>query len=366
MVLAHMLYRSTGGLARMYLRTTLTTLGWELLLRVWHSGCILLFYAGGTSFEGFLQLFVLGYFIPPLLVIADLIASGHLRFSWRLSLLRKRLLRIILTYALLTSLADATIILINKLDLAMLGALAGEVEAGVYAFGYYLAILVFIPGRSLNIILIPLVSKHIKARRWDEVKKIYRRTAINSLVAGGWFFLCIWLNLDALFDLNPKFAGARYAMLFVGIGLLLNVGSGIHRVIIINSRYYRMDLMTNLGLLGVAFLTNYLLIPRFGVSGAGAATAISLFLFNAMGIGLVWWKFKQQPFTWANLKALLLVVILALLGAYLPFTGHPFWDIVWRSALITLLYVPTALGLNLSADLRDLGLLLWRKVTDRM
>ncbi|GAB4411934.1 MAG: hypothetical protein OHK0039_17520 [Bacteroidia bacterium] len=362
LVLAYTLYRVLSSLAQARLRSVMSTLSWNVVVRLVQLVLVLLYHYGGWSFEAFMYGIVLSFAVPAVLTGIDLVAAGGFAFRWGLSAIRRRTRRVLLVYGLYSSLGEMTAMMVNKVDMLMLGWLVGEEVVATYAIAFYITSLIQMPARALRAITVPLIAKHMKHKAMQEIAVLYRKSGITSLVSASLVLIGIWVNLDPLFELTPKHAAGRYAVIFLGLGSLINIITGLHRAIIVNSRHYRFDLYMNVVLLVMAVGTNYWLIPAYGAAGASLATAISLLIFNVGGCLFVWVKFRMHPFGPETLKALLLGAAVLLLGLYLPATGHPLGDIALRSTVVGVLYPALALWLRLSPDLNDLAAMLWRRV----
>jgi O-antigen/teichoic acid export membrane protein len=107
----------------------------------------------------------------------------------------------------------------------------------------------------------------------------------------------------------------------------------------------------NLGLIGVAVLSNWFLIPQYGLAGAATATLISLFLFNMSRFLYIRALYGMVPFSLATLWAVALIAAVAALGHIMPPMGSWALDVVIRSAVVLILYVPVVLWLRLSEDI---------------
>ena len=92
------------------------------------------------------------------------------------------------------------------------------------------------------------------------------------------------------------------------------------------------------------------------------ATAFSLFAFNLAGLLFVWVKFGFQPYTKSNLIAFLLIIAVWGIGGLIPMTGQPFWDIFWRSGVLTILYGGGVLTLRISSDINDAVDMIWKRL----
>ena len=186
-------------------------------------------------------------------------------------------------------------------------------------------------------------------------KLLYTKSAINLLLVGGLFFLLVWLNIDNILSILPeKFSHGKYVVLFIGLAQLFNISTGLNGVIIVNSKYYRWDLIFNISLLVITIMTNIILIPIYGIDGAAMATAISLFSFNILKVVFVYVKLNMHPFTVKTLYTLFIFLGLYFIIPLVPSVGNIFFDILVRTALIVILFVPTMYKLELSKDMNKI------------
>ncbi|MDX2285193.1 MAG: lipopolysaccharide biosynthesis protein [Bacteroidia bacterium] len=364
-ILAYTLQRFLTSLSQSLLKSVVPTFALHVGLRVAQMALILIYHFGWIGFTDFLNGYVVSEFIPGLLILGYLLWLRRLRFRTGLHRVRRRMMRIMTGYGLFSSLGEMTTILVNRVDLLMIGWLIGEATVATYAVAYYISTLIQMPARSINAIAVPILAKHLKNNELSEVASLYYKSAINNLILGGWVMIGIWVNLDNLFMLSPKHASGEGAAIFLGLASLINVATGLNHGIIVNSRHYRFQLYANLLLLGLVIGSNFLLIPLMQETGAAIATALSVLAYNALCCWYVWVKYRMQPFDGQTLKTAALIAAVLLIGLALPQMGHPLLDLVLRSALVTLLYVPAALALGLSADFNQAVLGLWKQAGGR-
>lgn len=195
----------------------------------------------------------------------------------------------------------------------------------------------------------------IKAKEMDKVESLYRRTAINQFLAGSLIYVGIWANLHNLIDLLPAdYAGIYWVVVIIGLANLFNMATGVNGKIIINSRHYRFDLYTNVLLVVLTILTNYLLIPLYGIVGAATATAFSIFFYNVVKFVFVWIKFDMQPFHWNAAAVLVISVACLLISEQIPYLFNFYIDVIIRSLIILILFVLSILIFRLSDDFQRL------------
>ena len=156
--------------------------------------------------------------------------------------------------------------IVTKIDMIMIQRLMDLEHVAFYTVAFFIGNAIKVPGKSIGAISIPLVAKAWEKQDYKEIQTLYTKSSINQLIIGGVLFLCIWLNIDEIFSLLPtKFQGGKWVVFYIAIAQLFSMANGINGTIIVNSKYYRYDLYTNVILVFVTVVTNYLLIPEYGI-----------------------------------------------------------------------------------------------------
>jgi O-antigen/teichoic acid export membrane protein len=200
------------------------------------------------------------------------------------------------------------------------------------------------------------MSDAIQHRRWDEVRRMYALSSRYLLLIGGLFFLGINLNVHDLISLLPEaFAAGRNVVYILSAGVLFNMATGSNTSVLFYSEHYRAGLVMLFGLIVLAFGTNLLLSPMFGLEGAALATVASMLLYNLMKFGYIWKRMDMQPFDGRTVRNALLI-LLCLLIFFLPMgDGSAVVRIVLRSALISAVYLAGAYVLRIAPELVEEG-----------
>jgi O-antigen/teichoic acid export membrane protein len=237
----------------------------------------------------------------------------------------------------------------------MIGYLINLENVAFYTLAFYIGNAIAVPGRSVITISVPLLSKAWENQDLKEISTIYSKSSINQLIVSGFLFLLIWLNLQDLFTLLPeKFTHGKWVVFYIGLAQLINMGCGVNGAIIVNSDYYKFDLYTNVFLLFVTITSNLLLIPKYGIDGAAMATALSLILFNLIRVLLIYIKMGIQPFSYKTILSLCLLFFTYVICVNVPSTSNVFIDILLKSLVAILIFIPLCFKLNLSVDLNNL------------
>ena len=247
-----------------------------------------------------------------------------------------------------------------------LGAKAGAALTGVYAIGTYIANVVEVPYRSLGAISRPVVAAAVKEENWGEVNRLVRQVSLHQLLVSLAIFYLIWINLDALYAIIPngeRYRGGTVVVLVLGMAKVLNSSFSIGTDLLNYSPLYTRALPLNLLLTAAAMGLNAWLIGPLGIGGAAAATLIAYLLYYALLLGFEWRRLRVSPFSWAQLKVLVLMGaafgLNALWAHWLtPLFGSSWMataaDAVAKTAVLGALLFAATLAWHISPTLQDM------------
>jgi len=260
-------------------------------------------------------------------------------------------------YLLFTSVGSIGNSIGGRVDIFMLTSYTGLEDAAVYSLAMYLATIIELPQRSLGQVLSPLMADAINKDDRERIRSINRDAALSQLMAGFLLFLLIVLNISDFYNVIPngeKYAGGIGVVVITGISKLISHAMGANTLITTNSKYYRVNFVIIIVFLILNIAGNYLLIPRYGMQGAAAATAFSTFIIALIYFLFVRAKYHTQPFSYKSVILLGLFLVLLLLGYYLPLHFHPVLNIAIRSVLVGIVYLFVVLRFNISQPFTDI------------
>jgi len=321
----------------------------EVFLKFYSMSVLLLHWFGYLDFTTFLKIYLFGYFLKFAILFVIQWKNDRFRLAFSVNDLK---LKEILSFGLFVFVGGASVMIVTRLDMMMIGSMLNLEQVAFYTVVFFIGNAIKVPGKSIGAISMPLVAKAWEKQDYKQIQTLYTKSSINQLIIGGVLFLCIWLNIDAIFSLLPaKFQGGKWVVFYIAISQLFGMSTGINGTIIVNSKYYRYDLYTNVILVFITISTNYLLIPEHGIDGAAMATAISIFLFNFIRLILIKVKMNMQPFSLQTIKTILLLFAMFFTLDFLPNSSYAFVDIIWKSIVVVILLIPTVLYFNLSEDI---------------
>lgn len=341
---------SSYGMA--LLKTAVPSFLKEVFSRFYSLFILLLLFVGWVDFTAFLWLLIAGMGLKVLGLVAYFKWLGQLflRFDW--GIFKRPIFKEMKNYGLYAIFARGSGIIIHNIDIIMISSFLGMGGAGVYAVFLYVSRAITVPANSLTPITATLVSDAWKRNDLSLIYTLYKKTSINQLAIGALLLIGVWSNIDNLLVLlGDDYAAGKYVVLIIGLAQLFNMGTGNNGIIILQSKYYRVDLIFVAILLILTVATNYLLIPVYGITGAAMATALTIFINNVLTLFFVWWKMDMQPFDKQSVKVLVISAVALGVNYLIPVMPHFILDILVRSALITLVYGGLTLYWNISEDI---------------
>ena len=109
----------------------------------------------------------------------------------------------------------------------------------IYTIASYMATLLEMPARALANIASTIISKAWNNNDLKLIGDLYKKSSINQLAIGVLIFLGIWVNIDELLIITGKdYSVGKWVFLFLAIGKIINIASGVNGKIIILSKYY--------------------------------------------------------------------------------------------------------------------------------
>jgi O-antigen/teichoic acid export membrane protein len=332
----------------------------EVFLKFYSMLALLLHWFGYVDFSIFLKIYLFGYFLK--FAILFLIQWKNDRFSLAFSLNNLKL-KEISSFGLFVFVGGASVMLVTRLDMMMIGSMLDLEQVAFYTVAFFIGNAIKVPGKSIAAISSPLVAKALEKQDYKETQTLYTKSSINQLIIAGVLFLCIWLNIDEIFSLLPaKFQGGKWVVFYISIAQLFNMITGINGTIIVNSKYYRYDLYTNVILVLTTVIANYFLILKYGIDGAAMATAISISLFNFIRLILIKVKMNMHPFSLQTIKTILLLFVMFFALDFLPNSSYAFVDIIWKSIVVFILFISAVMYFKLSEDINEVIIEVRKKI----
>jgi O-antigen/teichoic acid export membrane protein len=237
------------------------------------------------------------------------------------------------------------------IDVFMLKRLMNDEAVGIYTTMFFFGTVVSIPLKAFIRIAHPIISAAFAKKDMDTISEIYQKSSNILFVLGGLVFLLVWGNRYSVTEfLDPIYSQGIWVIFFIGLAHLVEVISSVNYQIIAITPNYRFNLYMGVFLVTLLVVTNYIFIDLFGLVGVAIGSLVSMVLVNlARHIFLVS-KYNLSPFSLNTVKILLLLGAVFGLSEILPNLENIYLNAVYKSLLITIVYVPSAYLLKCSAD----------------
>ncbi len=326
----------------------------EVYLRITVLVIILLYHFEIITFEQFIMLFAASYASATLLIALYVAWLDRNFITPSLSFRKHTMMREVFVYGLYSILTVAVWRAVSQLDIIMLSYLDTLEGVAVYSIVFYLVTLIQLPQRFLHQISNPLVAEHLKHNNLTALKELYQKVGLNQYIIGIFLFAGIWINMDNLYHFLPEeYHGVNSVILILTFGRLFDMATSINGEIIVYSSFYKFNLWAGIVLVVISIATNFFFIPLYGIFGAALATSISLIVFNSMRILFVYLKFGIIPFQNGMITATLIGFAILLINYFLPVLDNKYIDFIYRSSVITFVFLALILRLKVSLDIYD-------------
>jgi len=251
-------------------------------------------------------------------------------------------------FTFLTGISSA---LISNIDTLMIASMiksentnnAGLSAVALYALCSYITTLIVIPYRSLLDVGAPVLSVAMAEKDMGTLQRIYKESSLLQTLICGFIFLVLFLNIDLIFQIcHIQNEHAKWIFIFLGLTRLFDCITGFNSALITLSGFYKYDIALMLLTALLTYLSNLFFIPHWGVAGAAAASAGTLFLMNAGKLFLVQSKLKMQPFTVYSFYALLLLGLCGFLFYLAPDLDNIWLNAIYKTSGIGVIYFAMA------------------------
>lgn len=315
----------------------------------------LLFVFGVLNLHQLILAYSAAVCVKGIILFVYMAVKGELNIRPNIGFVGKKMRKEMLSvgvFSILTGLGGSIIFNIDKI---LINQMLGLSETGVYTIAFFFGTLVIIPSRPLLRISGTLIADAFKRNDLAYIADIYRRSCLTQLIIGAFLFGGIWINIDnILVILGPDYSGAKWVILFIGLGYLVDMVTGANGHIIAYSKHYRVGLYFILILILLVVGTMYLLIPLWGITGGAIAIAFSLVMNNLMRLFFLMKNYKMQPFTKRNLWVAGIFLTAVGISALLP-QQQLIPDILIRSTIFTCIFAGLNFALKTSDDLDSLA-----------
>jgi Membrane protein involved in the export of O-antigen and teichoic acid len=329
----------------------------EIVIRVLLIAVYLAYSFGYIGLDGFIMSFVGVYALAMLCTFAYVSRIGAVSLRHEPSFITPSFRKEFFAYTPIIILGAAGSNLISKIDVFMISGMEGLAWTGIYSVAFYMISIVEIPARSITAISSPIASEALRKGDRTTANQLYKKVSLHQLLIGSALFLLIWINIDNIYDMIPNgdvYRSGKWVVFYIGLARLIEVTLGFGGILIGYTKYFRWTLFFTLFISVITVLLNYLLIPRFGISGAALSTASACLISFSLQQWIIFRKIKANPYSKGTLKLLITLVLVFSLNYLIPTLSNPLWDTLIRSLACGLLFLLLTYFLRISEEVNQL------------
>jgi O-antigen/teichoic acid export membrane protein len=332
----------------------------DVYVRVAYIILIVVYFFEWITLPQFIGSYISIYALQLILLIVYLLKEDKpsLLIDW--SFFKQQGLKEMISFGLLLSFSSIAALGLKTLDSVLIGKFLPLGFVGIYAIASFIPTIIETPLNALDRIVTAKVAHAVVENDMTEVKDVFYKSVKYLSLIGGLLFVGINCNISFLLELVGKnFEQGNMVVWIISVSALINMMGGANTSIIFYSSKYWQGALLLFLLVIITFISNMLLIPRYGINGAAISTAISSLLYTLIKLALIYKKFKFQPYTINTLKTMGIIAICLAFNFVLPTFESPLINILLRSASLGGTYLLLTYWLKIVPEFHHY--LPWRK-----
>jgi O-antigen/teichoic acid export membrane protein len=204
------------------------------------------------------------------------------------------------TSAGLLVISSGQIILSTNADVLIVGSLLGPEPAGQYSAASQLAVAVSFGVAAISFIALPVIADLHARGALRELQHLITHVArLGLLLSAPVLFIVILAAASVLSAFGPSFTGAAPLLILLGFDQMVGAIFGIAGYLLVMTGFQGVAARVIVGCAVLNLALTFVLTPKFGVMGAGAATTITTLVRSylltrsmrtALGLSLAPWR----------------------------------------------------------------------------
>ena len=326
----------------------------EVVQRLLILSVIILYYFNIIDFHYTVILYVIALITPTFLLFLSLIYNKQLFIVPRFNSIYHKFAIEMIKVGVFGMLVSFSGVLSLTIDSIMVERMINLSSLGVYTIAFFFGTLVIIPLRTMVRISTVVISDAWKANDLETINTIYKKSSINLSIVGLLLLIGIWGNINNVFEIIPStYESGRYVILIIGISNLVDIALSVSPQIIVNSKHYKYLSYFLFVFAVILVVSNYILIPMYGIVGAAFATLISKIIYNFIKYVFLYRTYKLQPFTFKILLLYMIGGFAYAVSLLLPQQSNYIIDILLRSIIISSAFFIPVYIFKISDDINE-------------
>ena len=241
----------------------------------------------------------------------------------------------------------------GTLETLILGIVGLTTGVGVYAAAARLNAIGSMFYLSIANISTPIIADLYSRGQSSQLKAFYQTTTRWLVSFNIPLFLTFVLFARPLLSIfGADFTTGSTGLIILSIGTLVYTGTGSGANTLDMTDHTKVNMVNSLFMVVISIGLDLLLIPRWGVVGAAAASALSTTLINVVCLVEVWFLLHMQPYNWDLYKpfvaGLVTTVVTVMLNSRLVLS--PLLHLIVGGIILGCIYAVTLIALGFSNE----------------
>lgn len=272
-------------------------------------------------------------------------------------------LKDIIHYSFFIIISGGVAVMLVDFDKVMIAKYLNVGQNALYSVAIFISTVIVVPSRAMNQIVAPITARLMSENKHDELNDLYKKSAINLQVIGGFIMMLIFLNIKELYHLIPSdYGGGVFVVFMIGLCKFYDVLLGNNNAIIVNTKHYRTVLFFGVFTVVLMIVLNMIFIPMYGIEGSAFATLLTVVIYNTIKLIYVVRKMNLYPFTVKTLYSFGILIACFVVFYFWDFPFHTIINIGLKSVLIAGFYLFLNYKLMISQEVNDVINLVLRKL----
>jgi len=313
---------------------------------------ITVLYFLGLKIEGLILGYYIGFIVSVVYYLVKIILNNNIKLK-DVKLKNRKLIYSTFKFSLPLFLTGFLAFFVNKTDTFMIGYFLGDAEVGIYNIALRIGTMSSFVLVAFNTTFAPMISNLYEQNKMKELASIYKIITkwiltINLIT----FSLFVLFSNEIMMFFGDDFSAGANALIFIGIGQIVNVIVGPAGYLNIMTGKPKYELYNNFIVLITNITLNYMMIPIYGINGAAIASAISVGFINVIRLILVYKELSIHPYSTLYFKAITSILISFIISKILNSVLNIFWimQVIIVGVFMIFLFIIIYYNLGLSDE----------------
>ncbi len=265
----------------------------------------------GIQFDVYFKFFAILSLVS--VILTAYIVFKNMEIKWKLGYFIPEfsLIKKVSNYSFFMLISSLSGVMVVNIDKIMIGHYLDFSQTGIYAIAIAISSTLAIVLQAFLRIVQPKLAQALANDNQTQMKALYSENIANNLYFGTIILVLITVfSYDILSFLGKEYSTGSYVIIFIALGHYANLFVGTCGEIIALSKFYKFDFYSRIFLAVIVILSNYLLIPVLGITGAALATCLNFILYDIFKSVYAYRKFNIMPLTFMNFKFIISGVII--------------------------------------------------------